>query len=241
MHAAKMTSTILFFSLMQVILGDSHRRTTLDDSKMSASWLVNHPPVFQKHVHNGVMVDSRNNSDMMALFEAERQYYLARPDVVTDGEVVDALDHFFWGMTNGTAMELGGLDGSHGTNSMTVSFEEKFNWKRILIEGNPSYREDMMKHSPLAFSVNAAICSNPSTLHYCSKLYVGGLLEFMSQEFLAAYHGEIYTKCTPHGNLSSIDLLSLDNVKAVECIPLTHVLWKAHVHHINYFVLDVEV
>ena len=229
MHAEKMTSTILFFFLMQVMLGDS------------ASWLVNHPAVFQKHVHNSIMVDARNNTDMMAIFESERQYYLTRPDGATDGEVVDALDHFFWGMTNGTAMELGGLDGSRGTKSMTASFEEKFNWKRIIIEGNPNYREGMVKNSPQAFTVNAAICSSPSTLHYSSKQYVGGLLEFMSQEFLARWHGDIYAKCTPHGNLSSVDLLSYDNVKAVECISLTHVLSKAHVHHINYFVLDVEV
>lgn len=241
MCAEKVLSTMLFFSLVQVILGDIHQRTTVEENRLSTTWLVNHPPIFQKHFHNGIMVDVKNDTDRMLTFENERQYYLARPDKMTDGEVVDALDHYFWGMTNGIAMELGGLDGSHYTRSMTASFEEKFNWKRILVEGNPFYRDGLMKNSPLAFSANAAICSNPSVLHYSPKEYVGGLLEFMSQDFLERFHSEIYTKCTPPGNLSSIDLDTFHGISAVECIPLTLVMSKAHVKHVNYFVLDVEV
>ena len=138
-------------------------------------------------------------------------------------------------------MELGGLDGSHDTRSMTVSFEEKFKWKRIVVEGNPLYREGLQSKSPLAFDVNAAICSNPSTMHYSPREYVGGLLEFMSQDFLRSFHTAIYQNCTPHGNLSSIDFTLFKEVIPVACIPLSQVLHRAHVKHVNYFVLDVEV
>lgn len=40
-------------------------------------------------------------------------------DAFTDGEIVDSVEHFFWGMVNGTAMEIGALDGSPATRSMT--------------------------------------------------------------------------------------------------------------------------
>ena len=57
------------------------------------------------------------------------------------GEVVDALEHFFWGMKNGLAMEIGALDGSPHTRSMTTEYESQMGWSRILVEGDPSYRE----------------------------------------------------------------------------------------------------
>lgn len=212
------------------------------DDHEQYEWLVNTPPNFHEHsFRNGTMIDAKSDAEVMAKFESERQFYLDNPCSHTDGEVVDALDHYFWGMTNGLAMELGGLDGSHGTRSMTVSFEEKFKWKRIIVEGNPLYRKGLVQNSPLAFGVNAAICSDPTTMHYSSREYIGGLLEFMSEKFLRDFHTAIYRNCTPHGNLSSVDFTQFKDVTPVACIPLAQVLHRAHVKHINYFVLDVEV
>lgn len=37
-------------------------------------------------------------------------------------------------MVNGTAMELGGLDGK--IRSMTRDFEDTLNWRRIIVEGD---------------------------------------------------------------------------------------------------------
>ena len=44
----------------------------------------------------------------------------------------------------------------------------------------------------------------------------------------------------PPGNISSLNFELYSEVQVVECIPLAQVLSKAHVHHVNYFILDVE-
>jgi hypothetical protein len=204
-------------------------------------WLLNNPPYFQKASRTG-MHDVRTNETAMAHFAENSDILLEKTDGWTDGEVVDAMEHFFWGMRDGVAIELGALDGSPHTRSCTFEYERILGWRRILIEGNPTYHDDLMKNSPLAFSVNAAICSNPSVVHYAQSDYVGGIVEFMSQSFMQTFHGRIYNNCKPPGNLTSFDWSTVkDWVKPVECIPMSHVLRKAHVKHINYFILDVEV
>lgn len=75
-----------------------------------------------------------------ALFNRVLNDQLENLNRATDGEIVDALEHFFWGKKEGVAMELGALDGTPATHSMTYAFEKELQWKRILIEGDPSYR-----------------------------------------------------------------------------------------------------
>ena len=48
-------------------------------------------------------------------------------------------------------MELGALDGSPNTHSMTYDFEKSMGWRRILVEGDPSYRQRMLQLSPKLF------------------------------------------------------------------------------------------
>ena len=124
-------------------------------------WEVNNPLFFRLNNsinHNGQLLDVRNDQSNMTFFETISQWHLDRTDVYTDGEVVDAMEHFFWGKRNGIAMELGALDGSPGTRSMTYEYEKSLGWKRILIEGDPQYRVNLLAKSPEAYSVNAAIC-----------------------------------------------------------------------------------
>lgn len=204
------------------------------------NWLINSPPDFQPHIQRGVLLDVRSDPNNMTMYAETSDYWLLRTDAFTDGEVVDALEHFFWGMRNGLAMELGALDGSPNTKSMTHEYERVFGWKRILIEGNPHYRESLLERSPLAFSANVAICEKHATVHFSPAEYVGGIVEFMSQAFLKEYHNPIYNLGTPPGNISSIKWDTYPNAKEIECIPLTKVLHHAHSPHINYFILDVE-
>jgi len=44
----------------------------------------------------------------------------------------------------------------------------------------------------------------------------------------------------PAGNISSVDWSSMKNVIAVDCVPLTLILHKAQIKHVNFFILDVE-
>ena len=160
----------------------------------------------------------------------------------TDGEVVDAIEHYFWGQTNGTAIELGALDGSPISRSMTHEYELSFGWKRILIDANPLMKRKLLERSPNAFSVKAAICSITRIVHFAHHRYTGGIVEFMDPKFIEMFHPEIYNYTFPPGNISSIDFDTIRHlVKRVICIPLSLVLAKAHVNHVNYFILDVEV
>ena len=205
-------------------------------------WLVNYPRIFHDHQVQGSLEDIKSNATAMQHFASLIQWHLDRTDGFTDGEVVDALEHFFWGLKGGVAMELGALDGSPSTRSMTYEYERSFGWRRVLIDANPMYRPLLAKNSPLAFSANAAICANQTTVHFAAVEYIGGIVEFMGTSFLKEYHKAIYNACVPPGNVSSLqgNFAQFPNVKPVECIPLSHVLHKAHTTHVNYFILDVE-
>jgi hypothetical protein len=207
------------------------------------SWLLNYPKDFHNrsaHLGDG-LVNVAKDPEQLKAFEKMVDYFLPRVDGFTDGEVVDALEHFFWGQRNGLAIELGALDGSANTKSQTVEYEKTLGWRRILIEGDPTYKDNLLKHSHEAFIVNAAICANQARVHFSDQTYTGGILEFMSNEFFKTYHTKIYSAGVPPGNLSSIDWNQFPHVKVVDCIPLSTVLHKARARHVNYFILDVEV
>lgn len=55
----------------------------------------------------GELRDVTNDEKEMKEFEEIIKWHLPRTDGFTDGEIVDALEHFFWGQKDGLAMELG--------------------------------------------------------------------------------------------------------------------------------------
>eukprot|EP01038_Epipyxis_sp_PR26KG_P005995 gene5995-8254_t len=213
----------------------------------NSKWLVNDPTSFYESPGigpHGILLDVRNDSEQQKWFSSFSDFNLARTDGFTDGETTDSVEHFFWGQRNGVAMELGALDGSPNTRSMTFDYEKVLGWKRILIEGDPKYRNSMIENSPLAFSVNAAICEQAAKVHFLSADYTGGIAEFMGNDFMKTYHRDIYDAATIPGNISSINWESLEGknrkVSVIECLPLSLILKKAKVKHINWFILDVE-
>jgi aminoglycoside phosphotransferase family enzyme len=160
----------------------------------------------------------------------------------TNGEDLDAIEHYFWGMTNGIAMEIGCRDGTNNTESMSYILEKNLGWSRILIEGNPVYRESLQKNSPNAYSVAAVLCEKRQQVHFIKNNHVSGIAEFMSPHFLEAFNGEVYYAGVPHGNLTSVNWSKLkDRVVVVDCLPLNEILSHIKVHHINFVILDVEV
>lgn len=184
--------------------------------------------------------DVRYNKTQMKKFDNFADTQLNYVDAFTDGEVVDALEHFFWGMENGLVIELGALDGSPKTRSMTYEYEKEFGWHRILIEGDPRYREELKRNSPLSYSVNAAICDKHQTVHFIPANYIGGIIEFMSTNFLKEYHHAIYDQCVPPGNTSSLHWSNIPQIIEITCLPLKMILHLLNVSHVNYFILDVE-
>lgn len=164
----------------------------------------------------------------------------------SDGELPDALEHFFWNQGGGIVIEMGSLDGG-AENSVSKGFE-KLGWKRILLEANPIHREALKKQD-LAFSVNAAICDG-SAVHFVAvtggRNMTSGIVEFMEPKFVKEYHRVIYKLGSASGKFdpSSINWQSTYlkdlHITPVQCITLDTVLKRAGVSHVNFMVLDVE-
>ncbi len=98
----------------------------------------------------------------------------------------------------------------------------------------------MKSSSPLAYSVNAPICQHHRLVHFLSSPFVGGIAEYMSEDFLKRFHSSVYNAGKPPGNLSSVDWRSVRYIE-LHCLPLSLILHHAGKYHINFFVLDVEV
>ena len=205
-----------------------------------SGWLLNNPDNFNGHLGDS-MVNVLSDKQQMRAFGKVVENSLAVVNHAADGEIVDALEQFFWGQTHGLAIELGALDGTPTTQSQTYELEKSLGWKRILVEGNPEYRQALLNKSPQAFSVNAAICAHRGSVHYVEQRYTSGIVEFMDQNFLKRWHPQIYEAGTPHGNISSVQWSEFPKVQEVACIPMHIVLHKANARHVNFFILDVEV
>jgi hypothetical protein len=204
------------------------------------SWIVNYPRVFFTRLPTSR--DVRNNPDEMKSFVDFYNAAINGPMVGVDGENVDVVEHFFWGLKDGVSIELGALDGSVGEGSMTYELYGKLNWNRIIIEADPVHKSNMKTRSPDAYAVNAAICKQEQAVHFSHRGYVGGILEFMSDEFMKSFAPAVYNAGTPPGNLASIkDWAKVkQGVTEIKCIPISKILDFARINHVDYFLLDVE-
>lgn len=64
--------------------------------------------------------------------------------------------------------------------SVSLVLEENFGWRRILIDGNPTYRQALRQRSS-SFSANVAVCDHPQTVHYSINKKIpttSGIVEF---------------------------------------------------------------
>lgn len=209
------------------------------------SWLVNCPAYFcseSKQPRKAHLVDKRKDEFHIQHFSDYIDMALRQHgDSTTDGETLDLLEHFFWGLREGISLELGALDGSPLKWSVTYDLETWFGWKRILIEGEPSHRANLAFRSPNAFSANAAICEKESIVHYGSgQGPVSGILEFMNVKFFREFHFEVFNSTSPPGDLKQVKWSNFPSILSVDCLPLSKILQVAHIHHINFFLLDVE-
>ncbi|RYH27803.1 FkbM family methyltransferase [archaeon] len=207
----------------------------------TALWIVNAPSWFRLrdsslgHLHSVV-----DNPVKMQAFQQLVDKGMQTLSDSVDGENVDAIEHFFWGMTNGVAMELGALDGSRKTRSMTLDLEEYASWKRILIEGNPKYRHLLLVNSPNALSISAAICEKQHKVHFVDEEFTGGIVEFMQADFIKKFHHALYSAYNPPGDMLSMNWSSFNHVTEVDCLPLSMIFQEIAIEHVNLFILDVE-
>lgn len=230
------------------------------NDKEVPTWIVNIPTSwkFDSSLQSGFgkLTNRTDSNDTIFNFQRTCLNELLKQRNGTDYETVDALEHFFWGQQDGVSLELGALDGTEESESVTSIYEKKLGWKRILIEGNPCYKTSLPKLSPLAFSVNAAICRAETSVHYVTKPYIGGIVEYMHTPFMYQHWPEIIA-ATSMANKDDMITWNIENVnwsyptlapwvQDVACIPL-HKIFETVIDilnirhlHINYFVLDVE-
>jgi len=60
------------------------------------TWLTNYPNAFKKRDQSELVVYVGNDTQHAIQFERMVEYNLARTDGFTDGEFVDAIEHYFW-------------------------------------------------------------------------------------------------------------------------------------------------
>ena len=133
-----------------------------------------------------------------------------------------ARDTFFNATVGGTYLEMGALNGV--TFSNTLYFERHQGWKGLLIEPNRAEFQQLRDNRDSSICVNAAICSSQKDLHLIESDAVGGIYEFMAEEFRQTWHPNV----------------SVDDLPVVPCVPLAALLSKLQVRHIDFFSLDVE-
>lgn len=124
----------------------------------------------------------------------------------------------------GTVLEMGALDG-HGLSN-SLFFERCLQWRSILIEGQPLNCEKLFVNRPRANAFCQAICGpEDSTLEFTRDPGpIAGVVNTMSDQFKHAFHSKEVLKSTV----------------TVPCGPLSKLLTRIGVRHIDFFSLDVE-
>jgi FkbM family methyltransferase len=137
-----------------------------------------------------------------------------------------ALNHYFGGQKKGGSfLEIGGLDGISYSN--TFFFEQKLDWRGVLVEANPTSFAQMEKNRPLAKNVHAAVCEKVQEVHWYSNpqgAAVSGIWEMASPGFRKSWQFPEVP----------------DGLPLVRCKPLTQILESLGTLKIDFFSLDVE-
>jgi FkbM family methyltransferase len=141
-----------------------------------------------------------------------------------DHEDVHAWENYFYGKTGGIVLESGALDGLFF--SSTFMLQELFGWKAVHVEPSPESYAKLVKNRPNALNINAALCDTFRRVHFVDDGHqaMRGIYEFMAPSFVEKWHSEL--------PISAYDVIS--------CVPLTPVLQRLAVTHIDWWVLDVE-
>ena len=187
-----------------------------------------------------------NAGNTQKFAEVVRDYWNVT-SVGTDGEMIDAVEHFFWNEENGVVLELGASSGGLDTYSQSQIFEN-FGWKRILIEGNPVARRQASLTE--AAYVNLAICEEEMSVHWVTHratLAVSGIAEFMDHTLVKKFYPELQKFSTRDGNPNTFDISRVDwsslpttSFTLMKCYPLERVLTKLVTRRINLLLLSVS-
>jgi len=182
----------------------------------------------------GTLTDVCNTTGMKPFEEVKKRGQASfLENLGQDGETWDVVTRYFWGKTNGVAIELGAVDGIH--NSQTKLLEDSLGWHRILIDANPVRAAKLKTNAPKALSYVTAVCVSSRIVHYAMRGDVSGIVEFMAPPFVKHFYPELYQLPSSEWVVKHPDL-----VKEIPALPMSVLLHHANVSHVNYFLLDTE-
>lgn len=183
----------------------------------------------------------------------------------TNCEGLTALRELFWQKERGVAVELGGLDGIQA--SETLPLETIADFRRVVVEAGPSHRERRLARAPDVAGVEAAVCRVARPVHYLLAHYfqeIQGIAEFMSPAFLEEFHPRVHDAwANASFRWDDVEWRRLDDVwraddatsetrapwvrrfqgrrvKLTVCFSLTAIFEALGIHHVDFFLLDVE-
>lgn len=115
-------------------------------------------------------------------------------------------NNYFKGVCGGRYVELGAHDGINQDN--TLAFNEILNWTGLLIEPSPSRFKRLRKNRKRDTLVNEAICKASRTVHFIDRSYVGGILEYMNDEFIKYWHSKVDMTALPTIQCSTFESIA---------------------------------
>lgn len=151
-------------------------------------------------------------------------------------EDIFALTQFFWKKEGGIILESGAWDGIGFSTSYL--FYHVLGWKSVHIEPAPANYKMLIKNRPDALNIHTALCERHQTVHWIEhsdlndqeKAHLGaidGIAEFMAPKFRDQFW-------------PGLDLDDLSAYPTIPCRPLVPLLLHYGLHHIDFWVLDVE-
>lgn len=141
-------------------------------------------------------------------------------------------EFIFFNKTNGTYIELGALDGQLYSN--TKFFEDKLNWKGILIEPHPEKFKILKKKRPNNFLFNELVSCYNEPLNF--MYFVDNMAAVSSVEnTLSDHHKRTYFE----SNNEDMKSLKKDSI-LIKPKSLTEIVKSTNLKHIDLLSLDVE-
>lgn len=201
----------------------------IGDKETVKSLEINYPLRFFDGSTDGVewKAPAQSNSELAVLSEDSQNYQDWAQ--AQDQEDVWLYENWFYGMSHGVIMESGALNGV--LFSTSYMFEHFANWTAVHVEADPENYHNLRINRQNSVNIHGALCSEPRLLHYSSEgvIPVRGFVEFMTPSFLKKWHGKVYRNIT-----------KVEDLPAVQCVPVKQLMKQINVHHIDIWVLDTE-
>lgn len=156
-----------------------------------------------------------------------RELRVVNPDSVkinptaAQKEDLYAYENFFYGKSNGTFLELGAQN--------TKWLGDELGYKGIILDAFPSKYEELLKSRPDQIVAHAAICDTVRQVHVVEHDSTGGIWEAFNLNFQKKFHQSLVN-----------DPKLVDKLPVVSCLPLSLILDRLGVSHINFFSLQLE-